>query len=187
MKNEIILMTLSLAALAPLSARADSLDVNFSGEIRLGRRPPPPPPVVVVVTPDPRPSRSWDGERRNRWYQRSHGYYYYPGGDAYYRSADHMWFYQERGQWRSDRRLPDSIHIDFNQSVTLTMYTDRPYTHHREVATRYPSNYFGTRVRVRDDDRHDRDHDGNRGRGSDRDHDNRGRDRGRDRDRDGRR
>jgi hypothetical protein len=100
-----------------------------------------------------------------------------------------MWFYQDRGQWRSNRRLPDSIRVDFNQSVTLSMYTDRPYTHHQQVTTRYPSNYFGARVRVRDDDRHDRDNDGNRGRGNDRDrdHDNRDNDnRGKDKDRDGR-
>jgi hypothetical protein len=187
MKNKIILLTLALAAAAPLSVHAGGIDVNLFGEIRIGVRPPPPPPVVVVVTPDPTPQRSWDWERRCRWSNRTYAYYYYPSDNAYYRSSDRMWFYQERGKWRSNRRLPDSIRVDFNQSVTLTMYTERPYTHHQQVATRYPSNYFGTRVRVRDDDRHDRDNDGNRGRGNDRDrdHDNRGKDK--DKDRDGRR
>ena len=184
MKNKIILATLTLAVLTPLSARAGGIDVNVFGEIRLGSRPPPPPPVVVVVTPDPTPSRSWEWERRSRWHARSYGYYYYPGANAYYRSSDHMWFYQDRGRWRSNRRLPEAILVDFNESVTLTMFTERPYTYHQDVVTRYPSNYFGTRVRVRDDDHHDRDSDGNRGRGNDRDRDDHGKDR--DKHRDGR-
>jgi hypothetical protein len=188
MKNKIILATLTLAVLTPLSALAADIDLNIFGEIRLGSRPPPPPPVVVVVTPDPTPTRSWDWERRSRWSKRAYAYYYYPGGNAYYRSSDRMWFYQERGQWRSNRRLPDYVRVDFNQSVSLNMYTDRPYTHHQQVTTRYPSNYFGTRVRVRDDDRRDRDNDGNRGRGNDRDrdHDNRNNDHDRGRDHDNR-
>jgi hypothetical protein len=181
MKNKIILATLTLAVLAPLSARAGGIDLNLFGEIRLGNRLPPPPPVVVVVTSEPVPSGPGEWERRTRWYQRSYGYYYYPGADVYYRSSDHVWFYQERGQWRSDRRLPNGIQVDFNHNVTLTMFTDRPYTHHQEVVARYPANYFGARVRVRDDDRHDRDNDHDHGHGNDRDHDNRGHDKDKDR------
>jgi hypothetical protein len=187
MKNKLILATLTLAVLTPLSALAGGIDVNLFGEIRLGSRPPPPPPVVVVVTPDPTPTRTWEWETRSRWRSRSYAYFYYPGGNAYYRSSDRMWFYQDRGRWRSNRRLPDSIRVDFNQSVTLNMYTDRPYNYHQQVTTRYPSNYFGARVRVRDDDRRDNDHDRrdndhDRGRGNDRDrdHDNRGKDKDRD-------
>src|SRR3954467_740413 len=84
MKNKLILASLTLAALAPLSALAGGIDINLFGEIRLGNRLPPPPPVVVVVTPDPTPSGPGEWEHRSRWYQRSYGYYYYPGADVYY-------------------------------------------------------------------------------------------------------
>jgi hypothetical protein len=178
MKPKIILLSLALGAIIAPAVTAQILDLNISGEIRLGRRQPPPPPAVVVVVPDtgPRGPSPWE---RGRWYQRTQGYYYYPGGDVYYRPGDRMWFYLERGQWRSGRNLPDWVSIDFGHSITLTMATDRPYAFHQQVVARYPSNYFGARVRVRDDDR--RDH-GNDNRGPDRNKDNRGRDNDRDRD-----
>jgi hypothetical protein len=174
MKTKTILLTLTLAALTAPAAQAQNLDITISGDIRLGRRPPPPPPPVVVIVED---TGSWGPSpwERGRWYQRRQGYYYYPGGDVYYRPADQVWFYQERGQWRSGRNLPDWVRIDFHHNIVLTMATNRPYAFHQQVVTRYPSNYFGTRVRLRDDDRqnrgnsdHGRDHRGNdRGRGQD--------------------
>jgi hypothetical protein len=184
MKNKIILLTLVLAAGALPMARADLLD-KINVDIRLGVRLPPPPPAVVVVVQD-EPRRGPDQwERRERWYQRNQAYYYYPGDNVYYRQSDHMWFYADRGQWRSGRNLPDGIRVDFNRSVTLNMYTDRPYMYHQQVVNRYPSNYFGARVRLRDEDRRDHDNRDNR-RGSD--HDGRDSDGdGRDKDRDNRR
>ena len=163
MKTKIILLTLTAAALASPAVRADNLTVNLSGEIRLGHQPPPPPPEVVVVAEDPaaRQSGPWE---HGRWYQRSQAYYYYPGADAYYRPADHMWFYSERGQWRSGRNLPESVQVDFGRSVTVTMATDRPYLFHQQIVARYPANYFGTRVRLKTEERHDRD---DHGRGQD--------------------
>lgn len=178
MKPTFVLLTFALAMSGATAARADQLlDVNLSAEIRLGRRPPPPPPPVVVVIQEPaeRGPAPWE---RARWYQRNQGYYYYPGGDVYYRPGDHVWFYQERGQWRSARNLPDFVRVDFNRSITLTMSTDRPYIYHQQVVTRYPSNYFGSRVRLRDEGPRDRDDDR---RGPDRD-----RDRDHDRDKDDR-
>jgi len=157
MKSQLILFTLALAAFGAANARADGLDINIAGEIRLGRRlPPPPPEVVVVGDTGPTGPSPWE---RSRWYQRSQAYYYYPGGDVYFRPSDRMWFYQERGQWRSGRNLPEFVRVDFNRSVSLTMATDRPYTFHQQIVTRYPANYFETRVRIRDEDRHDRDRD----------------------------
>jgi hypothetical protein len=184
MKNKLILLALVLAAGAAPAARADLLD-KINVDIRLGVRLPPPPPVVVVVQEEPRRGPDqW--EQRARWYQRNQAYYYYPGGDVYFRQSDHVWFYMERGQWRSGRNLPDGIRIDFNRSVTVNMYTDRPYTYHQQIVAKYPANYFGTRVRLRDDDRHDNN---GRGRDGDRHNDNgpRGNDHdGRDSDGDGR-
>lgn len=173
----LFLWALMAAAFVVPAVRADGLDVTITGDIRLGRRPPPPPPPLVVVVPDSEPSGPSPWER-GRWYQRSHGYYYYPGGDVYYRPADRVWFYQERGQWRSGRNLPDYINVDFGRNVSLTMATDRPYLYHQQIVARYPSNYFGTRVRIRADDRHDRDYDAHTHNG-DRDNERHGQDKDR--------
>ena len=174
MKTKLFIFALTVAAFGASNAWADGLDINLSGEIRLGRRLPPPPPQIEVVVSDtgstgPAP---WE---HGRWYQRPQAYYYYPGADVYFRASDRVWFYQERGQWRSGRNLPEFVVVDFNRSVALTMATDRPYSFHQHVVTRYPRNYFDTRVRIRDEDRHDRDdhgHDRDR-HGKDRDHDDR--------------
>ncbi|MBC7368698.1 MAG: hypothetical protein H7343_18130 [Undibacterium sp.] len=151
MKKTLVLIACALAAGGVSAARAEQLlDVNLAAEIRLGRRPPPPPPAVVIVVEEPaaRGRAPWE---RARWYQRDRGYYYYPGGDVYYRPGDHVWFYQERGEWRSARNLPEFVRVDFNRSITLTMATDRPYIYHQQVVMRYPSNYFVVRVRLRDE------------------------------------
>jgi hypothetical protein len=157
MKNRTILSALLVAAVAAPAAWAQLLDID----IRLGRHAPPPPPAVVVVAADPGPGGPVPWEH-GHWYRRSQGYYYYPGGGVYYRPADHVWFYLERGQWRSGRNLPDSVSVDFSRSVSLTMGTDRPYEFQRQVVARYPSNYFGTKVRLRDEVGRDRGKDDHR-------------------------
>jgi len=156
MKPTHFLLALTCAGLAAPLAQAQ-LDVTISGEIILGRRPPPPPPEIVIVVDDgPREPPPWT---HRRWYQRNQEYYYYPGYDVYYRPADRVWFYQDRGQWRYGRRLPQGIRVEFDRSVIVTMATDRPYQFHQQVVVRYPSDYFRARVRLRDDHRRDRDND----------------------------
>ncbi len=167
MKPKHLLLTLTLAGFAVPLAQAQ-LDINISGDIILGRRPPPPPPDVVIVVDDgPREAPPWT---HRRWYQRDQEYYYYPGYDVYYRTADHVWFYQDRGQWRYGRNLPPGFRVEFDRSVRLTMATDRPYVYHQQIVTRYPRDYFRTKVRLRDDHRNDRDND-SRGRDDHRDRD----------------
>lgn len=173
MKTKILLLALALVAVPATALQADLID-NLSVEIRLGHRAPPPPPAVVIVVEDSHHSGPPPWER-SRWGRRSQAYYYYPGTDVYYRPSDRVWFYAERGRWRYGRNLPDSLRVDFNRSVTLSIGGSRPYDYHQQVVARYPANYFGTRVRLRDDDRHD-----NR-RDDDRRDDNRGNDRDRDR------
>ena len=152
-----LVLALSVAGLAAPLAQAQ-LNVSISGDILLGRRPPPPPPEVVVVVNDgPAGPPEWS---HHRWYQRNQEYYYYPGYDAYYRPADRVWFYQDRGQWRNGRNLPPGFRIDFDRSVTVSMATSQPYLFHQQVTTRYPGNYFGTKVRLRNDNRNDRNNDG---------------------------
>lgn len=183
MKTKVLLLACVLAAIPATSAlRADLID-NLSVQIHLGQRPPPPPPEVVVVVEERHPAGPAPWER-SRWGRRSQAYYYYPGTDVYYRPSDRVWFYAERGRWRYGRNLPDSLRVDFNRSVTLSIGGSRPYDHHQQVVARYPANYFGTRVRLRTDDRHDNRRDDNRhddNRGNDRDKDRRDDDRDRDR------
>ena len=138
MKTKLFLLALTAAA---STAWAAGLDITLSGDIRLGRRLPPPPPQVVVVAGDTGPAGPAPWEQR-RWYQHSQAYYYYPGGDVYFRPADRVWFYLEGGQWRSSRNLPEFVNVDFNRSVSLTMATDRPYSFHQQIVARYPANYF---------------------------------------------
>ncbi len=173
MKTKMLLLACALAAIPATTAlRADLLD-NLTVQIRLGHRAPPPPPAVVVVVEERQPAGPAPWER-SRWGRRSQGYYYYPGTDVYYRPSDRVWFYTERGRWRYSRQLPDHLRVDFNRSVTLSITGSRPYDYHQQVVARYPANYFGTRVRLRDDDRHDN-------RRDDRHDDNRGNDRDKDR------
>jgi hypothetical protein len=172
MKTRFLLLVLAVAAIPATALRADLLD-NLTVDIRLGRRAPPPPPEVVVMTPDTAPRGPEQWERKIRWYQRRETYYYYPGRDVYYRSSDHVWFYIEHGQWSMNGNLPDWVRIDLNSSVTLNMFTDRPYAFHQQVVARYPSDYFVARVRIRDDDRHEDNH----GKGRDKDRPDEGKDR----------
>jgi hypothetical protein len=187
MKTKLLLLTLTLAATTAPLVRADLPplprlpNISINADIRLGRQPPPPPPAVVVVVEDTRPRGQLVWERRS-WYQRNQSYMYYPGYDVYYRPSDRLWFYSDRGQWRSARNLPEYVRIDFDRSVTLTMATDRPYQFHQQVTASYPANYFGTKVRLRDErrnnDQNGRDNNNN-GRDQNND-DSRGRDKNKD-------
>jgi hypothetical protein len=140
------------AATLALPARAD---VTIAAEIRIGRALPPPPPEVVIVEqvgpPGPPP---W---AKRHWYRRNYAYYYYPEADVYFRPSDKTWFYLDGGNWRVGARLPDSIRIDFDRSVSLTLESDRPYVYHENVVTYYPRGYFSqVRIKERYDNRVDR-------------------------------
>lgn len=142
----LLLPCLAAAAMAP-AARA-SVDLAISAEIRLGRMPPPPPPEVVVVEPvGPAEPPPW---AKARWYRRSYAYYYYPGYDVYFRPADRVWFYLDRGTWRFAAQLPTAIRVDFGRAVALTLESDRPYTYHDRVRVYYPETYF-TKVKFKHD------------------------------------
>lgn len=147
MKAKLLLLLLSLGAALVSPARA-ALDVAISAEIRLGKIPPPPPPEVVVIEDagpkGPPPWAPAHGFRRNR------DYYYYPGANVYYRPKDHSWFYLDGGNWRVGVSLPTGIRVDFDRSVTLAMETDKPYKFHDKVKVYYASDYFITKVRVKE-------------------------------------
>jgi hypothetical protein len=156
-----LLLCLAASGFAPAVPAA--VDVHIDAEIRIGRAMPPPPPEVVIVEdvgpPSPPP---W---AKSRWYRRSYAYYYYPGYDVYFRPSDRMWFYLDGGDWRFGVNLPDTIHVDFGRSVSLSLESDRPYTFHRDVVAYYPPTYWSkvkfknghdNRVERRDDRRDDR-------------------------------
>lgn len=123
------------------------LDLSVIAEIRLGKAPPPAPPEVVVIEESapkgPPPWAPAHGLRRNR------GYYYYPGGNVYYRPADRMWFYLDGRDWRVGVSLPTSFRVDFTRSVSLEMETDRPFEFHQSVAQYYPADYFTKKVKIK--------------------------------------
>ncbi len=125
-----------------------ALDVSIAAEIRLGKvAPPRPPEVVIVEEPAPKGPPPWapaHGFRRNRVY------YYYPGTNVYYRPADRMWIYLDGRDWHVGINLPSTIRVDFDRSVSLTMETSKPYEFHDSIRSRYPDNYFVTKVRVKE-------------------------------------
>jgi hypothetical protein len=136
-----------LGAALAVPALAD-LDVTLSAEIRLGKvLPPPPPEVVVIAEPVEKGPPPWapaHGFRRNR------DYYYYPGANVYFRPSDRAWFYLDGGDWRIAVALPTGIRVNFTESVSLTMETERPYEYHAQVREHYPRDYFGKKVRIKE-------------------------------------
>ena len=146
MKTKLLLL-LPFAAALLTPAQAD-LNIALSAEIRLGKAPPPPPPEVVVIEESgpkgPPPWAPAHGFRRN------HGYYYYPGANVYYRPADRVWFYLDGRDWRFGVSLPTGIRVDFDRSVSLTMETEQPYQFHDKVKGYYKSDYFTTKVRLKE-------------------------------------
>jgi len=161
--SPLLLLCLGAALLTP--AHAD-LDIGISAEIRLGRALPPPPPEVIVVEesgpPGPPPWAPAHGRGR--------AYYYYPGDNVYYRPADRVWFYLDGGSWRFGSSLPPGVRVDFHRSVALELEGDQPFHFHDRVRSHYPSDYFVTKVRVKEKGGNsgkaaasDRGHDDNRG------------------------
>ena len=147
MKTKLLLMACLGAVLAMPAGRADG-SVSLSVDIRIGKAlPPPPPEVVVVEHVGPVGPPPWAA---SHWYRRTRAYYYYPDCDVYYRPADRMWFYLDGGAWRVGVTLPDRIVFDVSRSVRLSMETDRPFAHHKEVVAYYPPSYFN-HVRIKGD------------------------------------
>lgn len=146
--NARILLLLAFGVVASVTSVARAgVDVGISAEIRLGHAlPPPPPDVIVVEHVGPPGAPPWAA---SRWYRRNHAYYYYPGYDVYYRPDTRVWFYLDGGSWRRNGRLPDSIRVDFDRAVSLSLETDKPYAYHPDIVRYYPSSYF-TKVKFRD-------------------------------------
>ncbi|MFI5356276.1 MAG: hypothetical protein ACHQ4G_02965 [Opitutales bacterium] len=145
MKTKLLLACLLAAGLLP-AARAD-VDVHIGAQIRLGQALPPPPPEIVVQVPmGPPGSPPW---AQGHWFRRHQAYYYYPESSVYFRPGDRMWFYLAGGRWQASVQLPESIQVDFDRCVPLTMQTDRPYEYQSQVIAYYPSRYF-SQVKIKE-------------------------------------
>lgn len=156
MKTTFLKTPLMLAgALAGASAAMADVSVSVSAEIRVGKVAPPPPPLIEIVdAPQPKGPPPWapaHGLRRNR------DYYFYPACHVYYRPADRMWFFLDGGDWKAGVQLPTSLQIDFSHSVKLTMETDQPYAHHKDVVVLYPRDYFA-KVKIKAQEKHEEKH-----------------------------
>lgn len=142
------LLLLPVLALSLATRTLADIDVSIAAEIRLGRVIAPPPPEVIIIEntgpSGPPPWAPAHGFRRNR------DYYYYPGTNVYYRPADRTWFYLEGQNWRFGVNLPDAVRVDFGHSVAVVMETDRPYEFHEHIRRYYPTDYFVTKVRVKE-------------------------------------
>jgi hypothetical protein len=80
--------------------------------------PPPPPPGPPVAAA-------------------GYDYYYYPDEEVYFYPATGVYFWFGGGGWHSGPHVPDGIVLHDRVSVNLN--TARPYEHHEDVRTRYPS------------------------------------------------
>jgi surface antigen len=69
-------------------------------------------------------------------YPARHTYRYYPSHQVYYDIHRNIYFYSIGTHWRASRTPP--VHTRVEQTVIITMRTDRPYVYHSEVRKRYP-------------------------------------------------
>lgn len=170
MKTTRLLFAAASLAAVGLNVRAD-VDIALTADIRLGRAVAPPPPhieIVDIAVPPGTPP--WE---RRSWFHHERLYYFYPEAAVYYRPVDRMWFYLDGGVWRFGIELPASITLDLGHCVGVTMWTDRPFDHHRDVIRYYPPAYFRhVRVQAPPPERdRPRGHEGDRGRDHRKGHD----------------
>lgn len=75
-----------------------------------------------------------------------HQYEYYPNQMVYYDRGPAQYYWQEKGSWRSGRRLPSHIKLDRRRRVRFDSDSDRPYAVHNRVVEDYTSR---ERTRIR--------------------------------------
>ena len=70
-------------------------------------------------------------------------YYYYPDEEVYFYPVTGVYFWFGGGGWHSGPHLPGGIVLHDRVSVRLN--SPRPYEHHEEMRSRYPSRHGGPR------------------------------------------
>jgi hypothetical protein len=65
-----------------------------------------------------------------------YSYIYYPDAEVYYEPNRHVYFWVDRGEWRSGPRVPRNIVL--HSSVSVDLNSPEPYRHHDEVRARHP-------------------------------------------------
>ena len=91
-------------------------------------RPPPP----DTWEPGPPPHAPAHG------YRRKYTYRYYPDAHVYFDVDRNLYFFLERGKWKSRMALPSSIRIKASEWVTIDLDTPKPYLKIKEHEKRYP-------------------------------------------------
>ena len=71
-------------------------------------------------------------------YRAKNRYRYYPSSQVYYDENRGNYIYYNNGKWEVSVSLPNRIHINLTDHVTLEMDTDQPYKYHSEVTDKYP-------------------------------------------------
>ena len=66
----------------------------------------------------------------------TYSYVYYPDVEVYYEPHHHIYYWSERGEWRSGARVPRNMVL--RSSVRVDLNSPEPYKHHDEVRARYP-------------------------------------------------
>ena len=63
-------------------------------------------------------------------------YVYYPEEEAYYVPETRVYWWADRGEWRSGPRMPDGIKL--GASVKLDVDGRDPWRHHEVIVKQYP-------------------------------------------------
>ena len=102
------------------------------------------PPASSFYAPPPPPHRHSEYHRYRTYPVReipssavSYSYTYYPSQQVYYSPRGRVWFWNERGEWRSGKRLPRVNRLQSDPGIAVMLRTDRPYTQHVYVEHKY--------------------------------------------------
>jgi len=71
-------------------------------------------------------------------YRAKYQYRYYPSSSVYYDTGRRLYFYIKGDKWEVGASLPNSIHVDLGDSVSIELDTDKPYNHYEEHVKKYP-------------------------------------------------
>jgi hypothetical protein len=65
-------------------------------------------------------------------------YTYYPDIQVYHNVWQDRYYWQDNFQWKSGLSLPGSFNPSGQRSVTVELFTARPYTEHEQVLAMHP-------------------------------------------------
>ena len=72
-------------------------------------------------------------------YRAKHQYRYFPTQKVYHDTDRGLYFYLKGDNWGVGATLPSHLKAGLGESVTIELYTDKPYVHNTEHIKKYPS------------------------------------------------